>query len=65
MLDNFATGRRENLAHLGDKIDLVEGDLRHHEEDLRHWCAGAEPGRLVSEARSDATDPAVATGEGP
>jgi UDP-glucose 4-epimerase len=27
VLDNFATGRRENLAGFGDKIMLVEGDL--------------------------------------
>jgi nucleoside-diphosphate-sugar epimerase len=30
VLDNFATGRRENLAAFADKIDLVEGDLRSH-----------------------------------
>jgi nucleoside-diphosphate-sugar epimerase len=28
VLDNFATGRRENLAQVADRIDLVEGDLR-------------------------------------
>ncbi len=28
VLDNFATGRRENLAGLENKIDLREGDLR-------------------------------------
>lgn len=28
VLDNFATGRRENLAHCLDAIDLVEADLR-------------------------------------
>jgi UDP-glucose 4-epimerase len=26
-LDNFSTGKRENLNHLADKIDLHEGDL--------------------------------------
>jgi UDP-glucose 4-epimerase len=28
VLDNFSTGRRENLVDLVDKIDLVEGDIR-------------------------------------
>ena len=28
VLDNFATGRRENLAHCADDIDLREGDIR-------------------------------------
>lgn len=28
VVDNFATGRRENLAHCLDSIDLVEGDIR-------------------------------------
>ncbi|GAB4379268.1 MAG: SDR family oxidoreductase [Calditrichia bacterium] len=28
VLDNFSTGRRENLADLRDKIELIEGDLR-------------------------------------
>ncbi len=28
VLDNFATGRRENLSDAKDRIDLVEGDLR-------------------------------------
>ena len=28
VLDNFATGKRENLAHLQDKIELIEGDIR-------------------------------------
>ncbi len=27
MLDNFSTGKRENLAHLGNKVTLIEGDL--------------------------------------
>jgi len=33
--DNFATGRRENLAHVDDKCEIVEGDLRHFEECQR------------------------------
>jgi UDP-glucose 4-epimerase len=28
VLDNFSTGRRENIAQLVDHIDLIEGDLR-------------------------------------
>ena len=28
VVDNFATGRRENLAEVKDRIDLIEGDLR-------------------------------------
>ncbi|MGB9877834.1 MAG: SDR family oxidoreductase [bacterium] len=28
VLDNFSTGRRENLFHLLDKIELIEGDIR-------------------------------------
>jgi len=28
VLDNFATGRRENLAHCLGRIELVEGDIR-------------------------------------
>jgi UDP-glucose 4-epimerase len=28
VLDDFSTGRRENLAEVEDRIDLVEGDLR-------------------------------------
>jgi UDP-glucose 4-epimerase len=28
VIDNFATGRRDNLAHLVGDVDLVEGDIR-------------------------------------
>ena len=28
VLDNFETGRRENLAEMADQIELVEGDIR-------------------------------------
>ncbi len=41
VLDDLSTGHRENLAHLGGRVDLVEGDIR----DLgacRAACAGAE-----------------------
>jgi UDP-glucose 4-epimerase len=31
VLDNFSTGRRENLAGLGADIDVVEGDIRSFE----------------------------------
>ena len=31
VLDNFATGRRGNLADIADDIELVEGDLRSYE----------------------------------
>jgi UDP-glucose 4-epimerase len=34
VLDNFSTGRRENLEKFRDRIDLVEGDLTHFEEVL-------------------------------
>jgi nucleoside-diphosphate-sugar epimerase len=28
VLDNFSTGRRENLTHLGDQVTIVDGDMR-------------------------------------
>lgn len=28
VVDNFFTGKKENLAHLEDKIELIEGDIR-------------------------------------
>jgi nucleoside-diphosphate-sugar epimerase len=31
VLDNFATGHRENLAEFGDDIELVEGDIQSYE----------------------------------
>jgi UDP-glucose 4-epimerase len=31
VLDNFATGRRENVLHLIDDIELVEGDIQSYE----------------------------------
>jgi len=31
VLDNFATGRRENLAGIADHVEVVEGDLRSYE----------------------------------
>ena len=41
VLDSFATGRRENLAHLSGRIELVEGDIRDN-ETLRRACAGID-----------------------
>jgi nucleoside-diphosphate-sugar epimerase len=31
VLDNFATGRRENLAAVLDDVELIEGDVRSSE----------------------------------
>jgi UDP-glucose 4-epimerase len=31
VLDNFATGRRSNLLHIQDEIELVEGDIQSYE----------------------------------
>ncbi len=31
VLDNFATGKRENLAHLTGKIEFIEADIRNYE----------------------------------
>ena len=31
VLDNFSTGKRENLSEILDKITLLEGDIRHRE----------------------------------
>lgn len=31
VLDNFATGRRENLAGIGEDIELIEGDIQSYE----------------------------------
>lgn len=39
--DNFATGRRENLPHLGPEIELVEGDLA-DTEVARRAVSGAD-----------------------
>jgi nucleoside-diphosphate-sugar epimerase len=41
VLDNFSTGRRENLAPLKGKIELIEGDLR-EPEDCRRACDGVD-----------------------
>jgi len=39
VLDNFATGRRANLLHCLDQIELVEGDIR-DAETCRRVCKG-------------------------
>ncbi len=41
VLDNYATGRRQNLVHLEDVVEVVEGDLRDREACLRA-CGGTE-----------------------
>jgi nucleoside-diphosphate-sugar epimerase len=41
VLDNFATGKRQNLAPFMDKIDMFEGDLRSR-ADCAKACAGVE-----------------------
>jgi nucleoside-diphosphate-sugar epimerase len=55
VLDNFATGRRENLAGLEDDVEVVEGDLRSYER-VHHAVRGADvvfhQGALPSVPRS-------------
>jgi UDP-glucose 4-epimerase len=41
VLDNFATGKRQNLAPFGNAVELVEGDLR-RPADCAKACAGVE-----------------------
>jgi UDP-glucose 4-epimerase len=41
VLDNFSTGRRENIAPFLDRIELIEGDLR-NAEDCRRAVAGVD-----------------------
>ncbi|MBN1490222.1 MAG: SDR family oxidoreductase [Phycisphaerae bacterium] len=41
VFDNFSTGRRENLAGIEGKFELVEGDLR-KPEDCRRACQDIE-----------------------
>ncbi|GAB4474004.1 MAG: SDR family oxidoreductase [Anaerolineae bacterium] len=35
IIDNFSTGRRENLAGLLDRVELIEGDITHPEDVSR------------------------------
>lgn len=55
ILDNFATGKRENLLALLDKIELIEGDIRDH-ETVRQAVEGVDyilhQGALPSVPRS-------------
>jgi UDP-N-acetylglucosamine/UDP-N-acetylgalactosamine 4-epimerase len=41
VLDNFASGRRENLTHCLDRIELLEADIR-EVTDCRRACRGVE-----------------------
>jgi nucleoside-diphosphate-sugar epimerase len=41
VLDNFLTGRRENLASFAGRFELVEGDIRNL-ETCRKACAGVD-----------------------
>jgi nucleoside-diphosphate-sugar epimerase len=41
VLDNFATGRRENLTHVQSDIELVEGDIQSYER-AHNAVAGCE-----------------------
>ena len=55
VLDNLCTGKRENLAHLGDRIDFREADLRDRDA-VADACRGVEvvfhEGALPSVPRS-------------
>jgi len=55
VLDNFSTGRRENLADLGSCVEIIEGDLR-RPEDVCAVMVGvthvSHQGALPSVARS-------------
>jgi UDP-glucose 4-epimerase len=35
VIDNFSTGRRANLAHLGSRVEILEADIRRPEDCLR------------------------------
>ncbi len=41
VLDNFSTGRRENLAAIADQIEIIEGDVR-DETALRQAVTGVD-----------------------
>src|SRR3954469_22280730 len=41
VLDNFATGRRENLVHVMGDVDLVEGDMQSYER-VHNAMSGCE-----------------------
>ena len=55
VLDNFSTGRRQNLQHVHDRINLIEGDLRSYHtvhEAVRGCDAIIHVGALPSVPRS-------------
>jgi len=55
ILDNFATGKRENLTEIADKIQLVEGDIRDRKtaEKAMNGCTAVfHEGALGSVPRS-------------
>ena len=64
VLDNFSTGRRENLAPFLDRIELIEGDLR-QPDDVRRAVEGVRyvlhQGAIPSVPRS--VDDPVSTNE--
>ncbi|HOB75815.1 MAG TPA: SDR family oxidoreductase [Phycisphaerae bacterium] len=41
VIDNFSSGKRANLAPFGDKVELLEGDIRDR-NDCRRACEGIE-----------------------
>ncbi|MFW6172156.1 MAG: SDR family oxidoreductase [Elusimicrobiota bacterium] len=41
VVDNFSTGRKENLSHIIDDIDLIEGDIRDREL-MNKICKGVK-----------------------
>jgi UDP-glucose 4-epimerase len=41
VLDNLMTGKRENLAHLKDRVEFIEGDIRDYDV-TRRAAEGAE-----------------------
>jgi UDP-glucose 4-epimerase len=41
VLDNFSTGRRENIAHVQGDIELLEGDIRSYER-AQNACKGCD-----------------------
>jgi len=41
VLDDLSTGKRENLAHLGDKVELIVGDIRNIDL-LSEACRGCD-----------------------
>jgi len=42
VIDNFSTGKRENIADIADRIDLVEGDIRDDKALARAMTGGVE-----------------------